>query len=268
MKTHASTFLIVAMLITTPGAEAAIISTSFDQLQVGEDVLEFYNGGFGSLGTGPGPHLFISFGPGWIAGLPDNYGVPGGKSAGLSTVAVVNLHQGFAGLTGFYYTGAPLVVDFYDQESGLGTLVREFSLPPAFGGVNFGGVAGGNVPFFKSAVFRSTGNRIDQLTFGSTVVPEPSTLEFSLLGVAVLSLAGLRRSWRRVRREMTRHARSLSCSFLVSAVCASSANAGSIPITGYANLGPDPISDYEQFSFSGPGLTVPVQLEMEKAFSQ
>jgi hypothetical protein len=256
MQYRASTFLMVTMLGLASGAEAAIISTSFDELQVGEGVLEFYNGGFGSLGTGPGPNLFISFGPGWIAGLPDNYGAPGGKSAAISAVAVVNLHQGFAGITSFYYTGAPLVVDFYDQESGLGTLVREFSLPLAFGGVNFGGVAGGNVPFFKSVVFRSTGNRIDQLTFGSQVVPEPGTLEFSLPGVAVLSLAGLSRSWRRVRREMIRLGPSLSCLFLVLSVCASIANAGSIPITGSAQLRQDFFGDIERFSFSGPGLDI------------
>ena len=31
---------------------------------------------------------------------------------------------------------------------------------------------------------------------------------------------------------------------------------GSIPISGTAFLGADPISDYDQFTFSGPGLTI------------
>jgi hypothetical protein len=248
MKTHASTFLIVAMLITTPGAEAAAIGASFNELQVGEDVLECYNGGFGNLGTGPGPHEGISFGPGWIAGPPDNYGEPGGKSGGISRVAIVNLHQGFAGPTGFYYIGAPLVVDFYDQENGLGTLVWEFDLPPAGGGQHFGGLAGGTVPFFKSEVFRSTGNRIDSLVFGAQPLPEPGTLELSLLGVAVLSLAGLSRSWRRVRRWMIRRGPSLLCFSLVLSVCSSVANAAGIPITGTAGLRQAPLfGDIETF---------------------
>ena len=44
------------------GAVAAIADPlDFNNLQIGEEVLGYYDGGFGSLGTGPGPNLGITF---------------------------------------------------------------------------------------------------------------------------------------------------------------------------------------------------------------
>jgi len=44
------------------GVVAAIADPlDFNNLQIGEEVLGYYDGGFGSLGTGPGPNLGITF---------------------------------------------------------------------------------------------------------------------------------------------------------------------------------------------------------------
>ena len=50
--------------------------------------------------------------------------------------------------------------------------------------------------------------------------------------------------------------RSLSCLFLVSSICASSAYAGSIPITGDAAKGDAPLGGIEHLHFVGPDLDI------------
>ena len=145
-------------------------------MQVGEDVLNYYNGGFGSLGTGPGPSFGVIFAPGWIAGPPDVYGSPGGKSAAISGTGIMNVPAGWSGAVSFYYFGAPLAVDFYDQQNGLGALVGTLNLPPE--GSFF--PAGAALPLFRSAVFLSGGDNIDALTNGGFVVPEPGTVQLWL----------------------------------------------------------------------------------------
>lgn len=54
-------------------ASAGILTLDFNSLQVGEEVLGYYNGGFGSLGDGPGPMDGVTF-------TSDFVTVPGGYS--------------------------------------------------------------------------------------------------------------------------------------------------------------------------------------------
>lgn len=188
----APALLFAGFLILTANANAGLITISFDALQTGEDVLNYYNGGFGSLGSGPGPSLGVVFSAGWIVGPPDVYGAPGGKSAGLSATAIMDV-PGWSGPVSFYYSGGPLVVDFYSGQNGNGSLLGTLDLS---GEASFT-PAGIIVGPFESAVFESSGDQIDALTNGAFVVPEPSAFELSLLGVGLLKLAALRRSRRR-----------------------------------------------------------------------
>ena len=189
MRSFAPSFLIAGILALTASAKAGIVTISFDGLESGEDVLGYYNGGFGSEGSGPGPTLGVIFAPGWIAGPPDVYGYVDGKSALISGTATMNVPDGWSGAVSFYYLGAPLVVGFYDQQNGLGTLVGILSLG---GDLEFN-PAGADLPLFRSAVFSSSGDRIDALTEGAFVTPEPDTAQLLLLAVGVFSLIALGR---------------------------------------------------------------------------
>jgi hypothetical protein len=63
--------VIIGLLVLAANAKAGPVTTiSFDALQTGEDVLNYYNGGFGSMGSGPGPSLGVIFLAGWIVGPP------------------------------------------------------------------------------------------------------------------------------------------------------------------------------------------------------
>ena len=85
-------------------------------------------------------------------------------------------------------------MDFYAQQDGSGKLVDTWSLLPNSGTDGVGGV----LPLFRSAVFHSDdGNRINYLTNGAYVVPEPGAMQLFLLGiVGVFSLTALRRNLR------------------------------------------------------------------------
>lgn len=190
MRVFAPTVLVIFMVVLPVRAQAV----SFDDLQEGEDVLEYYNGGFGSLGSGPGDPFGLSFTPGWIAFSPDVYG-PDGKAAHIGPgVSIVSLHTTWATSIQFYYLGDPLTVNLYDQEGGLGTLLdtRDLAGQPGFDPM-FRKLD----TTFRSAVFISSGsNIIDTLVFSEEgepprILPEPGTLGLSLLSMGFLSLRAL-----------------------------------------------------------------------------
>jgi len=184
----------IVILITVPiGSKAAIATIGFNELLPGEAVLEYYNGGLGA-GTGPGPALGVSFSPSWIADRPDVYSGDDGNSAGFSGTAIVNFHDSWHGIVSFYDFGSDFTVIFYDQEDGLGQPV---------GGGSFDVITGDwltvgfDLPPFRSAVFVSSGvNRIDALTNGAQVIPEPGTSFLYMMGVFTLIAVGnLRSCW-------------------------------------------------------------------------
>jgi hypothetical protein len=183
--------IVLLLPALAPMANASVVTVSFDELNIGEDVLEYYNGGNGGDGTGPGPDFDISFSSGWIAGPPDVYwDSSSGNSVEISGLGFINMHSGWSGMTSFYYSGGDLVVDFYDQERGLGNQVGTWILP---GQTDFS-AWGEAVPLFFSAVFNSSGgNRIDALTSGAAVVPEPASLMLFGIGLGVIGLAAWRR---------------------------------------------------------------------------
>ena len=161
-------------------------SLSFDGILNNETILTYYMGGFGSLGSGPGPAFGITFTPGLVA---DPTRLVFGPSARITgTSATMNLDSAFLGLVSFYFAGNG-TVSFFSGQNGSGTQLSSFglvsmSLPST-------GTFGASLLPFQSAVFTpAVGStlRLDSITFGAQVVPEPSTAMLLLTGLGLVSI--------------------------------------------------------------------------------
>ena len=93
----------VLIPLTITSVRADVFTLDFGGLQNGEEVLSYYDGGFGSLGSGPGPDYGITFTPSFLAIIavppypPDRVGELNGPSA------VMDVEGGFTNLLSFYY---------------------------------------------------------------------------------------------------------------------------------------------------------------------
>ena len=115
---------------------------SFDGLQTGEQVLNYYNGGLGGSGSGPGPNFGVSFTTGLAA---DSTFIAFGHSALITAPSVtMNLANSWTGAFSFYLMGTGTLSLFAGQNAS-GGLVASYSLSSD----PFGTFA----PTFQSAVF-------------------------------------------------------------------------------------------------------------------
>lgn len=159
-------------------------SLTFDGLNNGEQVLEFYNGGFGSQGSGPGPDFGVSF----TGVQASSNEIAFGPSGLIPTTAVMNLAAPWSEAISFYFGGSA-TVRFYSEPNLGGILVAAYAISPD-DYFPFGAVPG----MFRSAQFASNGGLyVDSVTFGAFVVPEPSTFALLGIGAAALAAARLRR---------------------------------------------------------------------------
>ena len=103
--------LVLGLSLVVPAAKAAVV-LNFQGLQSYEEVLNYYNGGFGSNGSGPGPNNGVVFGADSIAGISaaaggntNNYNQPSGSNTCLffltGTGDMMNVAAGFN--TGFSF---------------------------------------------------------------------------------------------------------------------------------------------------------------------
>jgi len=160
-----------------------LASLTFDGFLNDEAILTYYMGGFGSLGSGPGPAFGITFTPGLVA---DPTRLLFGPSARITdTSATMNLDSAFPGLVSFYFTGNG-TVSFFSGQNGSGTQLSSFGLTPSLSNT-----FGATLLPFQSAVFTpAVGStlRLDMITFGSQVVPEPSIAMLLLTGLGLVSI--------------------------------------------------------------------------------
>jgi len=159
-------------------------SLTFDGFLNDETILTYYMGGFGSLGSGPGPAFGITFTPGLVADPTRLLFGPSARITGTS--ATMNLDSAFLGLVSFYFAGNG-TVSFFSGQNGSGTQLSSFGL------VNNSvpGTFGADLLPFQSAVFTpAVGStlRLDSISFGVQVVPEPSTAMLLLTGLGLVSI--------------------------------------------------------------------------------
>jgi hypothetical protein len=156
-------------------------SLTFDGLQNGEQVLAYYDGGFGGSGSGPGPAFGVSFTSGLAA---SSTMIAFGPSALVQAPVTMDLDNPWPMTVSFYFLGTGNV-SYYSGKDASGALLESAPLANSFPvGVPFGAAPGS----FQSVVFSpatSGSLRIDSITFGFQVVPEPSTASLLFAGILV-----------------------------------------------------------------------------------
>ena len=127
--------LLAGLIVGGRGAQASTaLVLDFEGLGNLERILDFYDGGFGGFGSGPGPDYGISFGPDALALIDADAGGSGNfaNEPSANTIAffltgpgvVMNVKNGFTDGFSFYYTSARVgTVTVYDGPNGTGNVL-------------------------------------------------------------------------------------------------------------------------------------------------
>ena len=89
------------LLMGAVGAHADVMD--FNALQPGEAVQGYYNGGFGSMGTGPGPNFGITFTNDFVTVADGVFGPPLRAEELTGGSGIMDVPAGFSGPFSFYY---------------------------------------------------------------------------------------------------------------------------------------------------------------------
>jgi hypothetical protein len=202
------------LIVFTPvPSSATVIVLDFEGLQESEQVLDFYNGGFGGSGSGPGPGFGITFGADSRARVDQDAGGAGNFANEPSpdtivffptgSSVVMNVLDGFTTGFSFFYTSSfEGFVTVHEGFDGTGAvlatvpILAQYQSCGAAGdpngdyrcwdpvGVSFPGTAH-SVSFGGAAGF--TG--FDNITLGSSTpgqAPEPSLLALAAIALGAL----------------------------------------------------------------------------------
>jgi VPDSG-CTERM motif len=207
---------VVALALAAGTSARAAITLTFEGLQNNEEILNYYNGGFGGNGSGPGPNYGITFGSDSLALIASSAGGTGnfsGQPSGVTTMYflggpgdVMNVAAGFNTGFSFYYAdqvGFTGSVSVWSGLNGTGTELTSLSLPstpdPYNVFVPIGVAFAGNA---ESAIFSGSANFIgfDNITLGSATpgsgngngVPDGAST-MALLSSGLLALGAIRR---------------------------------------------------------------------------
>lgn len=181
-----------------------------------ELVLDFYNGGTGSLGSGPGTNYGISFSNNAIAcsvqpgGSCNSGGLPTGGNLLFflsGSASTMNVAGGFNTGFSFFYSAInnPAFVNVYDGLNGTGNILATLNLPvtpstpgaPACGGGQFCPYVPIGVAFAGTALSVDFGGSANQVAFAAITinsvtpgaVPEPAAWAMMIGGFALAGAA-------------------------------------------------------------------------------
>ena len=201
-------------------ANAVVMSLTFEGLKDQEQILNFYNGGTGSLGSS-GTNVGVNFGVAALALIDADNGGSGNfaNEPSPDTIAfwlgsgsvIMNVAAGFdTGFSFFYTSSTAATVNVYDGLDATGNLLTSLNLLAQYTdngctgdpngtfcnwspvGVLFAGIA-------KSVDFGGTEDQTgyDNITFGTDIpqgVPEPTTLVLLATGLAGIVLIPRKRA--------------------------------------------------------------------------
>lgn len=219
--------LLLALAVFSMGASAQVYQLTFEGLQPGELVQNFYNGGTGSLGSS-GPNYGVSFSDTALAGVDSDVGGNANMANEPSPDTVVfwmsggsvvmNVPAGFSTGFSFYYSSATAAtVTVYDGPDATGNVLATINLAAQHdgngctgdptgtfcnwtqAGASFSGTA-------RSVDFSGTENQTgyDNITIGSATPvlavpprPVPTLSEWGMILLSVVLMLGF--YWQRRR---------------------------------------------------------------------